>query len=58
MKNKIATKIQNPEQKPFATFRTVSPLFIAALKELPRLKAIIVMTAIPKKTIAEEVIIV
>ena len=49
--------MQNPEQKSLATFRTVSPRFIAPLRELLRLKAIMVMTAIPRKTIDASVII-
>tara|TARA_B100000886_G_scaffold340420_1_gene309854 strand:+ start:7913 stop:8092 length:180 start_codon:yes stop_codon:yes gene_type:complete len=57
IKNKLATKMQNPEQKSLATFRTVSPRFIAPLRELLRLKAIMVMTAIPRKTIDASVII-
>ena len=51
VKNINATKIQKSEQKIFATFLTISPRLIAALKEFARLNEIKVKTQRLKKYI-------
>ena len=57
VKNITATKIQKSEQKIFATFLTISPRLIAALKEFARLNEIKVKTLRLKKYIPVSILI-